>query len=57
VNASYVTRQSQTLNKLDEVERLASRAVVLLGEDPVARFFAGTDLVEPGTVRGGGAAA
>jgi DNA-binding GntR family transcriptional regulator len=36
VNADYVTRRLQLiLNRLDHVERLASRAVVLLGEDPV----------------------
>lgn len=38
-NASYVTRQLQLiLNKLDHVERLASRTVVLLGADPSPRY-------------------
>lgn len=36
VNASYLTQRLQlTLNKLERVERLASRAIVLLGGDPL----------------------
>jgi DNA-binding GntR family transcriptional regulator len=35
VNATYVSHQLQLmLNKLDHVERLASRTIVLLGADP-----------------------
>ncbi|MGH3245617.1 MAG: GntR family transcriptional regulator [Trebonia sp.] len=35
-NASYLTRQLQlVLNKVEGVERLACRAVVALGEDPL----------------------
>jgi len=38
VNASYVTRQLQSvLNRLADVQWLASRSVVALGEDPGVR--------------------